>query len=809
MPKKKNGQLSLDEVPPQDRIVPAALPDVLRDSMMPYAEHVILERALPRVEDGLKPVQRRILFTMQELGVTPDKPHRKSVRIVGDCLGKYHPHGDSSVYDAMVRMAQPYAMRLTLVDGHGNFGSIDNDSAAAMRYTEARLTPLALEMLRDIDKDVIPTRLNFDDSLKEPEVLPSRYPNLLVNGSSGIAVGLATNIPPHNLSEVVDAVVLRISKPRSTLADIMSIVKAPDFPTGGELIDTPEIKAAYETGKGKLTLRAKTHIETQNGKPLIVIDEMPYQVAKSALLERVLKACEEKPALGGSVSDIRDESDREGLRAVIELKRDSNPEKILALLYKYTDMQITFGVNMFVIADGKPKLMGLLQLIDAYILHQKNVVTRRTEYDLERARARAHIVEGLIHALDILDDIIKLIRASKDGRQAKSGLVERFGFTEVQAQAILDLRLQRLTGLEILQLTQERDELLKTIAKYEALLASEPKLMKQIQTELLDISKRFSDARRTKIIGAEVSVPIDEDEAPPAEDTRVVFTYGGMVKRFQPSKPIKFDNAKPDDYPMITIDTHTNDTIIAFTNKGNAARIAVSSIPEKTRERGATLSSIVAGMEEGETCVAAYSLSSNADLLFITERGMIKRTQASECNVRKTKYLAMKLKVDDALISVLAFEPDKHLLMVSRQGNAILIDPAAIEATGRTAGGVIGMRLALGDAVMNALTFEPGLGEILIATDKMYMKRALAADFEPQARGGKGVMAISFGRNGADGKACVCALYVASAYDICLIGSSGKVACLSTEEIPLGRRDARGKICVNEPFDIRDVVPTP
>ena len=438
------------------RILQTTVEDVMHQSMIPYAEHVILERALPRVEDGLKPVQRRILYTMMELGTTPDKPHRKCARIVGDCLGKYHPHGDSSVYDALVRMAQDFSMRGPMVDGHGNFGSIDGDSAAAMRYTEARMTPLALEMLRDIEKDTVPFRLNFDDTLKEPDMLPARFPNLLVNGASGIAVGLATNIPPHNLGESIRAAIAVMENPDIPLDELMKIIPGPDFPTGGVLVKNEEIRRGYETGRSKLSLRARVHVEDGvNGRKLLVITEIPYMVNKAAMLEKILKLSEEKKGQLQNIYDIRDESDREGMRAVIELKKDADPDKVLKVLYKYSDLQVTFGVNMVAIAEGKPVQMGLKTMLGHFIRHQKNVITRRTEYDLKQAKARAHILQGLMIAVDNLDEVIALIRSSKNPKEAKARLMERFELSDAQAQAILDMRLQRLTNLEIIALRKE------------------------------------------------------------------------------------------------------------------------------------------------------------------------------------------------------------------------------------------------------------------------------------------------------------------------------------------------------------------
>lgn len=482
------------------RIIQSTMEDVMHASMIPYAEHVILERALPRVEDGLKPVQRRILYTMMELGTTPDKPHRKCARIVGDCLGKYHPHGDTSVYDALVRMAQSFSMRGPMVDGHGNFGSIDGDSAAAMRYTEARMAPLAMLMLKDIEKDTVPYRLNFDDTLKEPDMLPAKFPNLLVNGASGIAVGLATNIPPHNLGEAIDATIAQIKNPDITLDELMQYIPAPDFPTGGVLINNEQIRLGYETGRSKLSVRAKVHIEDGNaGRKLLVITEVPYQVNKASMLEKILKLSEEKKAVLGGIYDIRDESDRTGMRAVVELKRDADPQKVLNYLYKYSDLQVTFGVNLVAIADGKPMQLGLKAVIDYFIKHQKNVVTRRTEYDLKQARARAHILLGLMIALDNLDEVIALIRASKTPKEAKLGLMERFELTDVQAQAILDMRLQRLTNLEIQSLRKEYADLLKLISKLEGILASEKKLLNVICQELQEVADEYRDERRTTL----------------------------------------------------------------------------------------------------------------------------------------------------------------------------------------------------------------------------------------------------------------------------------------------------------------------
>ena len=608
MARRRSGDQPPVNVQPHHEIIQRPMDEVMHISMIPYAEHVILERALPRVEDGLKPVQRRILFTLNELGVTPDKPHKKCARIVGDCLGKYHPHGDSSVYDAMVRMAQPYSLRGLLVDGHGNFGSIDGDSAAAMRYTEARMAPLALEMLRDIDKDTVPFSFNFDDSLKEPDMLPARYPNLLVNGASGIAVGLATNIPPHNLREAIDAAILLMDNPDATTRDIMQVMTAPDFPTGGRLISNEEIERAYETGRGKLTVRAKVHIEDGSaGRKLIVITEVPYQVPKAAMLEKILKLSEEKKTQLSGIHDIRDESDRTGMRAVIELKRDVDPMQILSVLYKYSDLQVTFGVNMVAIAEGRPVQMGVKAMLSYYIDHQKRVVTRRTKYELEQAKAREHILAGLMVAVNHLDEVIALIRKSKNGKEAKEQLMNRFGLTDIQAQAILDLRLQRLTGLEIEGLRKEYAAILKTIDRLNGILKSEKKLIAVIRTEMNEIREKYGDDRRTELIEDDsAKMPVVENK-PIAEDTAILRLRDGQIRRMSPRMVDKFlQQPGMREEVVDQVNTMTDASCYFFTNLGNCFMLDISKIPETMRlkERGSLITGLVAGLSDGERCVA-------------------------------------------------------------------------------------------------------------------------------------------------------------------------------------------------------------
>ncbi|MDD3921491.1 MAG: DNA topoisomerase 4 subunit A, partial [Eubacteriales bacterium] len=642
---------------------------VMHESMLPYAEHVILERALPRVEDGLKPVQRRILYTMLELSLTPDKPHRKSARIVGDCLGKYHPHGDSSVYDAMVRMAQGFNMRAPLCDGHGNFGSVDGDCAAAMRYTEARMTPLAMELLRDIQKDTVPFRYNFDDTLQEPDLLPGRFPNLLVNGASGIAVGLATNIPPHNLGETIDATVAMIDDPDISLSALMQYIPAPDFPTGGYLIWSDEVQKTYETGRGKLIMRAKTHFEEQkNGKTFIVITEIPYQVNKAAMLEKILAVTQEKKLLFAGISDIRDESDRSGMRAVIEVKKDADPEKLLNYLYKYSDLQCTFGANIVAIAGGKPMQMGLIEILRHYIAHQKNVVTRRTKYELETAKKREHILAGLMVVVNNMDAVVALIRRSKSPKEAKTGLMETFKLSEIQAQAILDLRLQRLTNLEVLAIEQEYKNTVALIKKLEAILASEKKLMALIKSELLEIREKYADPRRTEIIRAEATITVAEEDLKVVEDVTVILCEGLKVRRI-PTRSYNPD-APMEDIPLHRFDMQTNQRLRLFTQLGNCFTLAVEDIPE-TRQTGraANLAALLS-FEEGEKIVTAMPENNEGLLFFITAQGMVKCTEAAQYATKNKRIAAIPLKEGDTLLSVVT-PKEETMLIVSERGMSI------------------------------------------------------------------------------------------------------------------------------------------
>ena len=789
MAKKRDDKIQFNE-----EIIVKNMEDVLHDSMIPYSEHVILERALPRVEDGLKPVQRRILFTMHELGNTADKPHRKCARIVGDCLGKYHPHGDSSVYDALARMAQSFVMRAPLVDGHGNFGSIDGDSPAAMRYTEARMTELAAQLLRDIDKDTVGFHLNFDDTQKEPDLLPARFPNLLVNGASGIAVGLATNIPPHNLGEAIDAAAALIDRPSIDTRGLMQFLKGPDFPTGGILAADGELLQAYETARGKLQVRARLHLEDGSaGRKLIVITEIPYQVNKAAMLEKILKVSEEKKALFSGIYDIRDESDRTGMRAVIEVRKDADPEKLLNALYKYTDLQVTFGVNMVAIAGGKPVQLGVKAILSHFIAHQKNVVSRRTKYELNQAETRAHVLEGLIVAVDNLDEVIRLIRSSKNPKEARGRLMERFELTEIQAQAILDMRLQRLTNLEILTLRKEYAELLKLIANLKAILASEKKLMNVIKKELMEIREKFADPRRTELVDSFQEIVI-EPEAPVADETAVVLTRAGFVKRMPPKALEKADKT---DAPAQVLSCFTDEKLLFITDLGNCYPVPVSQIPEcRPRDRGIALGGLLAGLEKGENLVSLTPAGNyEGELLFATQNGLVKRTACAELNVRKSRFACISLKGDDRLAAVLSPAGYEGVLLLSRQGMAIHFALEEVSLIGRTAAGVKGMNLSAGDKVAFCFCHN-GEGEVLMVSELGYLKRCLLIDFDRQSRGGKGVKAFNFLKNGSNGTYIAGALTVTDPYDFDICQTSGAAARFNTDMVEIESRAGRGSAYV-------------
>lgn len=779
----------------EEKIINRSMDEVMHESMLPYAEHIILERALPRVEDGLKPVQRRILYTMMELGLQPDKPHRKSARIVGDCLGKYHPHGDSSVYEAMVHLSQPFNMRVPLVDGHGNFGSMDGDSAAAMRYTEARMTDAALWLLKDLDKDTVSFSLNFDDMLKEPDLLPGRFPNLLINGSMGIAIGLATNIPPHNPGEAIDAAIAVMEKPDITLKELMKIIPAPDFPTGAYILQSDEIETAYETGRAKLTMRAKTHFEKgQNGKTLIVIDEFPYQLNKASTLEKVLQVTQEKKALFAGVADIRDESDRMGIRAVIEIRKDYDADKILQYLFKYTDLQSTFGVNMVAIAEGRPQQLGLKQILTYYVDYQKDVVTRRTRNELESARKREHILAGLMVAVNNLDRVIALIRASKSPKEAKEGLMKEFLLTEIQAQAILDLRLQRLTNLELRLIEEEYAQVLALIEELESILASEKKLMHVIKKELLAIRKQIDSPRRTQVIENDtVTISHEEEEQEIAEDVVVLLCEGLKVRRMSERQ---FGSAQlTEDIPQYILHTDTTKRINIFTNQGNVMTVKAGEIPEtRASQKALNLASLLP-FDDGETIINCFIEDKEGEYFFFTKRGVVKRAAVSDYILRTKKTSAVKLKKGDEVFKLQKSNGKADILFVTRKGMCIRFEAESVPSMGRVSGGVMCMKVASDDEVISAEQLNEE-GELLIVTDRGYAKRSFLFDYEVQGRNGKGVKTFDFKKNGSNGTCITAAMYVTVPFEFAVRQRHGTETRFSTEQIHIEERFSRGSMIV-------------
>ncbi len=798
MPKRRKPE----EIIRNETIVPAVLEEVLVDSMMPYSEYVLLERALPRVEDGLKPVQRRILYTMMELGNTPDKPYKKSARVAGDTMGKYHPHGDTSIYDAMVRMAQDFSMREVLVDGHGNFGSVDGDSAAAMRYTEVRMAPLALEMLRDLEKDTVDWRLNFDDSLKEPQVLPGRFPNLLVNGATGIAVGLATNIPTHNLKETVDAVVYRMQNPKCSLDDVMKILPGPDFPTGGLIVGREGIREAYETGKGKITIRSLCEIEeAPGGKSLIAIHEIPFQENKARMLERILKLSEEQKDILGGISDIRDESDRNGMRAVIEIRKGADAKKILQYLYRYSNLEVSYGINMVAIADGRPQQLGLIPLLDAYIGHQRTVLTRRSRFELEQAEAREHILEGLIIAVDNIDEVIRIIRRSANTREAQRGLMARFDLTGIQAQAILDMRLARLTNLEVEKLEQELAEVRKTIANLRAILRSKSKLDQLIIKELTAIRNAYGAARRTKIVDAEKLPVFKAEDYVVTEDVAVILTSQGYIKRLpaktyqRSQRESEIDDLSPTDAPIALLMTDTSKKVMIFTEDGVLLQIAVSDIPEaRWREKGPHLSTVISSYPQGSNCVAMLPMSEKPDkdeLLFITAQGMGKKSAEAEYQTRQRRIAACSLKEGDRLVAVERAKRGTSLIFVTKKGMVLSTRHTQIPVQGRATRGVKSIDLEPDDEVIWA--GQCGAGEeLLLMTDTAYVRRVAVMDLPSQNRGGKGSRAILFYKNGANGTCLVYGRPAADGDIWSLTQASGASVRLETAALANARSENRG-----------------
>ena len=728
------------------------LEEVLHDSMIPYTEHVVMDRALPRVEDGLKPVQRRILYSMLELGLTPDKPYRKSARIVGDCMGKYHPHGDISVYDAMVRMSQDFVLRAPLVDGHGNFGSVDGDSAAAMRYTEARMTPLAMELLRDLEKDTVRWGLNFDDTLKEPDVLPGRFPNLLVNGATGIAVGVATNIPPHNLGEVIDGVVAYIENPNITLDQMMKIIKGPDFPTGGELIYGDGLKSAYETGKGKIILRAKVGIEQNGDKQSLVITELPYQVNKAQLLQKIAELKDKNKDKLSVISEIRDESDRNGMRAVIRLKKEANAKKILGFLFQSTNMQISYGINMVAIAGGKPKLMGLLDIISYYTAFQRDVIVRRTKFDLNVAKDRAHIVEGLLIAIKNIDAVIKIIKTSANVSEAKQRLRAKFALSEKQAQAILDMRLARLVNLEVTKLQAELAELKAKIKELEAILNSKKLQLEVVKKEILEIKKKFNSPRRSHEIKSEEIKLTKIEEMEDTKDYLIALSAGKTLKKVSMknySKSLKTlsDTSTLFDIHTSLLEVKATDTVLIFTDRGNCVKAVVDKLPEcKWREKGIPLKQLDKSIDIMETPVAVLKVEGDGEVVFFSQKGMVKRSSEKDLVVSKTYYQVMKISDDDKLLNVEHEIKGKTFVMLSKNGYCVNFEKNEVPLQGRVSGGVKGINLEDKDFVVFA--GQNLSDDYLIVTNNGYVKRLNALQIPISARYRKGVKYINFAQNG-------------------------------------------------------------
>ena len=805
---------------PTGQLYVEPLEKVLHTSMLPYAEFVILDRALPRVEDGLKPVQRRILYTMNEMGLTPDKPHKKSARIVGDCMGKFHPHGDSSVYDAMVRMAQDFNMGRTLVDGHGNFGSVDGDPAAAMRYTEARMQPLALELLRDIDKETVSFSLNFDDSLKEPDVLPGRFPNLLVNGASGIAVGLATNIPTHNLEEVINGVVAYIDNPAISLEEMMEHIPSPDFPTGG-IILANELIQAYKTGRGKITLRAKIHAEkTDNGKTNLVITELPYQVNKAQLLRKIVDLCEEKENELAGIDHVADESDRTGMRAVIRIKKDADAEAILKCLYKYSDLEVTFGINMVVIADGKPQQLGLMEIIRHYVKYQQQVIKRRTLFDLKQAQQRCHILEGLIIAVQNIDEVIAIIKKSESTSDARSKLMARFEISETQAQAILDLRLARLTKLEIYKLEQELKELKQLIKKLTAISKSGDLQLQVVKEEILEIQKAYPTPRKSKLVFTREEADGLVSTAPVKKEgmrCTLVYTADDKFKVLTGkqadalTKPLdgKF---KPSLIAVKTLETKTDKRIFAFTNYGNCHKLDISDpkLDCKLSDSGVTLKDLSKDAETGEKVVSLFAVDEKlpyGSLLFFTAKGMIKKSDWAEYEQRKDSFQAVKLNEEDELLAVEedTGDEDTTIIIVTEEGICLNALKDDIPTQGRISTGVRGIMLRDGDKVVLMQQIKEE-GEVVIATTEGRFKRVIAAQIEPSKRYRKGSIIVGL----KDGASVLSACFVTEPYLLAVVDDTNAVSELSTERTAISVQSSRAqKVAGYKEGSVKQVFPMP
>ena len=796
----KSNKKEPEKIEAKGQLFVEPLEKVLHSSMLPYAEFVILDRALPRVEDGLKPVQRRILYTMNEMGLTPDKPHKKCARIVGDCMGKYHPHGDSSVYGAMVNMAQDFNMGKVLIDGHGNFGSVDGDPAAAMRYTEARLAPPALELLRDIDKDTVPFSLNFDDSLKEPDVLPGRFPNLLVNGAYGIAVGLATNIPTHNLEEVINGVVAYIDNPAISLEEMMQYIPCPDFPTGGIIIAN-ELIQAYKTGRGRITIRAKISIEpTDNGKTNLVISEIPYQVNKAQLLRRIVELCEEKKE---ELAAVADESDRAGMRAVVRIKKGGDIRQILKVLYKNTDLEISFGINMVVIADGKPQQLGLMEIIRHYVAYQRQVILRRTKFDLNEAESRCHVLEGLIIAVRNIDEVIAIIKAAESTADARAKLMKRFELTEIQAQAILDLRLARLTKLEVFKLEEELKELKKLIKKLTAISKSKDLQLQVVKEEISEIRDKYPTPRRSRLVftGAEADdlLAVTSEKVPGAKcalvrtaDEKIKVLTGKNADALSLPVSGKF---KAGVIAEDILSTVTDKVIYAFTNFGNLHRLNISdaALSCKLSDEGVSLAELSPGAVDGEKCVKFFEIGDKfpvGNLLFFTAKGMVKKSSWEEYEgIRKDVLQAVKVADDDELIAVEEErEEEETMLFVTEQGYCLNALKNDIPLQGRVSGGVKGIMLRDGDKV-KFVSQVNGEGEIVIVTSEGKFKKVISSQIDVSGRYKKGSMIVAL----PDGAKVLSASYVTVPYKIAVVEKGNKISCISSEDVPIAMQSAKAR----------------
>ena len=784
-----------------NKMIQHEIHDEMKNSYIDYAMSVIVSRALPDVRDGLKPVHRRILYGMSQLGVTPDKPHKKSARIVGDVMGKYHPHGDSSIYDAMVKMAQDFSTRYMLVDGHGNFGSVDGDGAAAMRYTEARMTPYALQMLRDIEKETVDFVPNFDEEEKEPSVLPARIPNLLVNGSNGIAVGMATSIPPHNLGETIDAACYMIDHDDATIDDIIKIVKGPDFPTGAMIMGKNGIREAYKTGHGKITVRSRTEIEeTSRGRMQIVVTEIPYQVNKARLIEKMALLVKEKKIEG--ISTIRDESSRHGMRIVIELKKDANPQITLNRLYKHTQLQDTFSMIMIALVNGQPKVLSLYDILSEYLKHQKDVLTRRTQYDLKKAEARAHILEGLRIALDNIDEIIKIIRSSYN--DAKEKLMNRFELTDIQAQSILDMRLARLQGLEREKIENEYAELMEKIAYYNSLLADEKLLMGVVRDEMQEIKEKYGDERKTKIAAAVNE--IDEEDLIQEESVAVTLTHLGYLKRIpadtyktqkRGGKGIAGLTTRENDFVKDLIITSTHDYLMFFTNLGKAHKIKAYEIPEATRTAKGTPAVNFLNLLQRERINAVIPIKEFDEekyLMAVTKSGVIKKTALSQFDTnRKNGIIAINLKDDDELIDIKQTSGDDDVIIVTKHGKSIRFNEKDVRPMGRAAGGVRAIKLDWGDEVVSMCLVHKD-DELLVVTENGFGKRTAVKEYKVQERGGKGILTYDKKKFNKTGE-LIGAVTVEEDDEVLLINSDGIIIRIAAQDVSqLGRATQGVKI---------------